>query len=263
MHRGSLTLCSLALAVGAAVASTAMAQTPPPAAPAASAPAADAVDPAAIQALKSMGAYLATLKRFEVETELTGERVLTDGQKLQHSASAKLEVERPNRLRARLDTARIQRQLYYDGKQVTLYAPAQKYYSSVPFTGTLDELVEALQGKYGIEVPLADLFAWGTAASPTDGIESAMIVGQGLVDGEVCDQYAFRQGKLDWQIWISTRAGRPLPRKLVITNRADEAHPQSVSLIEWDLKPDFKSSSFTFRPPSGAKQIEMVPRKAK
>jgi hypothetical protein len=250
MHRRFLALSILTLALSAPLA---FAQTT----------ASDAVDPAAVQALKDMGAYLQTLKRFEVETELTGERVLADGQKLQHSASAELKVERPNRLRAQMDTPRTRRTLFYDGKKVTLFTPAQNFYSSVPFTGTLGELADALQGKYLIELPLADLFVWGTSAAPTDRIESAMIVGQDIVDGEVCDHYAFRQGKIDWQIWISARAGRPLPRKLVITNRADEARPQSVSLIAWDLKPDFSASTFTFRPPQGAKAIEMLPRKTK
>ena len=63
-------------------------------------PAVEAVDPGAVQALKDMGAYLQTLRRFEVSTDLTGERVLADGQKLQHAASAVMQVERPNRLRA-------------------------------------------------------------------------------------------------------------------------------------------------------------------
>ena len=62
---------------------------------------ANAVDPASIQALKDMGAHLLTLARFQVSTGLTGERVLADGQKLQHTARAELDVARPNRLRAR------------------------------------------------------------------------------------------------------------------------------------------------------------------
>ena len=62
-------------------------------------PAMNPVDPASIQALKDMGAHLQTLKRFRVSTELTGERVLADGQKLQHTATADLDVERPNKLR--------------------------------------------------------------------------------------------------------------------------------------------------------------------
>ena len=49
----------------------------------------------------------------------------------------------------------------------------------------------------------------------------------------------FARATIDWQIWITT-GGKPLPRKVVITNRADEARPQSVSLIDWNLKPDLQ-----------------------
>jgi hypothetical protein len=101
--------------------------------PDANAQSANAVDPASIQALKDMGAHLQSLKRFRVSTELTGERVLADGQKLQHTATADMDVERPNKLRALMHSARSERQLFYDGKTVTLYTPAQKYYSTVEF----------------------------------------------------------------------------------------------------------------------------------
>ena len=242
------------LAVAPAVAQTA--------ATGAAQPAANAVDPAAVQALKDMGAHLQSLRRFRVSTQLSGERVLADGQKLQHSATAQMDLQRPNKLRARMVSARSERQLIFDGKTVTLYTPAQKYYSSVAFSGTLADLVEQLQERYAVEVPLSDLFVWGTPLAPVDNIESAMNAGQDFIDGELCDHYAFRQGKVDWQIWIST-SGKPLPRKLVISNRADEARPQSVSLIEWNLKPAFSETSFSFVPPEGARAVEIVPRKTK
>ena len=225
-------------------------------------PAANAVDPAAIQALKDMGAHLQTLKRFQVSTELTGERVLADGQKLQHTATADMDVERPNKLRARMFSARSERELFYDGKTVTLYTPAQKYYSTVPFTGTLGELVDKLEERYGVEVPLSDLFLWGTPAAPLDKIESAMNAGQDFIGEDLCDHYAFRQGKIDWQIWITT-GSKPLPRKIVITNRADDARPQSVSLIDWNLKPTFTDAVFKFTPPKGATQSSFVRRTTK
>src|SRR5262245_5074388 len=89
----------------------------PPAAPAK--PAANAVDPASIQALKDMGAHLQTLKRFRVSTELTGEVVLQDGQKLQHAARADMTVARPQKLRVLMSSARSRRELIFDGKTVT------------------------------------------------------------------------------------------------------------------------------------------------
>lgn len=223
---------------------------------------ANPVDPAAVQALKDMGAHLQSLQRFRVTTELSGERVLADGQKLQHSATARMDVQRPNKLRARMSSARSERQLIFDGKTVTLYTPALKYYSNVAFTGTLAELVEQLEERYGVEVPLSDLFVWGTPLAPLDKIESAMNAGQDFIGGNLCDVYAFRQGQVDWQIWI-TASGKPLPRKIVITSRADEARPQSVHLIDWNLKPAFSESTFRFTPPQGTTQVEIVPRKAK
>ena len=97
--RTTLVLGLLALSLAAPVvrAQTAVAET--------AAPVANAVDPGAIQALKDMGAHLQTLRCFQATTTLTGERVLADGQKLQHSATAELDVDRPNRLRARMVSA--------------------------------------------------------------------------------------------------------------------------------------------------------------
>jgi hypothetical protein len=234
---------------------------PTPGASAQSPPAATAaVDPATIQALKNMGAHLQSLQRFHVTNELTGERVLNDGQKLQHMASAAMDVERPNRLHVTMSSARSQRELFYDGKQVTLFTPAQKYYATVAFDGSLGDLANALQAKYGVDLPLADLFVLGTPAATLDKLDSAMNAGQDFVGSDLCDHYALRQGNFDWQIWI-TVGSNPLPRKLVITNRGDEARPQSVSLIEWNLKPVLASSAFTFKPPKGARAIEMVARK--
>ena len=246
----------LAMALAAPIA---QAQTGSPGAPP---PVANPVDPAVIEALKSMGAHLQTLKRFQVSTELTGERVLADGQKLQHGATAEMDVERPNKVRTVMTSARSERQLMYDGKTVTLYTPAQKYYSTIAFTGTIGELIERLEDKYNVQLPLSDLFSWGTAAAPLDKIESAMNAGQDFIGNDLCDHYAFRQGGIDWQIWIMT-GSQPLPRKLVITNRADDARPQSVSLIDWNLKPTFTAATFKFTPPKSATAVEIVPRKTK
>jgi hypothetical protein len=229
---------------------------------AAAAPNASAVDPASIQALKDMGAHLQALKRFRVSTQFTGERVLKDGQKLQHSAAADLDVARPSKFRARMWSARNDRELIYDGKTVTLYSPAQKYYSTVEFSDTIGALIERLEQRYGVEVPLADLFRWGTPSAPLDKIESAMNAGQDFIDKDLCDHYAFRQGKIDWQIWI-TAGAKPLPRKVVITSRADEARPQSVSMITWDLKTAFDDSVFRFTPPKDAKKADLAERKAR
>ena len=253
-----------ALAVSLATPQT-YAQTQPQAekAPAAAKAAANSVDPAAVKALKDMGAYLQTLKRFRVSTDATGERVLRDGQKIEHSATAELDVERPNKLHVSMrSAARGERELIYDGKTVTIYAPAQKYYSTAEFTANLGDLMNRLEAKFKVQIPLSDLFLWGTSGAPLDKFESAMNAGQDFVDEDLCDHYAFRQARIDWQIWIKT-GDKPLPRKVVITSRTDEARPQSTSMIDWELQPTFDQAVFRFTPPEGAKKIEMVQAKSK
>lgn len=250
MHSTKMALGLLALALSAPFA---YAQSAPAAS---TTTAVSAINPESIQALKDMGAHLQTLKRFKVSTELTGERVLADGQKLQHSATAQLDVVRPNMLRARMFSARSEREIFYDGKVVTIFIPAQKAYSTVEFSENLGGLVTRLEQRYGVEIPLSDLFLWGTPAAPIDKIDSAMNAGQDFIGDDLCDHYAFRQGNYDWQLWI-TVGNKPLPRKLVITNRNDEARPQSVSLIDWNLKPTFKDTVFKFTPPKGATSVEL------
>lgn len=221
-------------------------------------PVVNAVDPASIQALKRMGSHLQTLQRFQVKTELSSEQVLEDGQKLQQSSSAEIQVQRPNKLRALMWSARAERELIYEGKRATLYTPALKYYATAEVADNIGGMIDQLEVKYGVQVPLQDLFLWGTDAAPLDKIESAMNAGQDFIGQDLCDHYAFRQGMIDWQIWITT-GGAPLPRKLVITNRTDDARPQSVSYMAWNLKPTFKDTVFEFTPPKDARAIGIRP----
>ena len=271
-----MTRTKISAAVCAAALLGACSSTPPPSASApppsssssssssASGPAAAAapaqknlVDPAAVQALKAMGTYLQSLRRYEVSLDHSGERVLQDGQKLMHSASADLDVALPNRIKASTATATSRRVLYFDGKKVSLQFPDANYYSTVDFSGTVGDLVERLKSNYGVELPAADLFTWGTPAAPFDNLQSAMNAGQDIVNGTLSDHYAFRQAGIDWQLWLRA-GGNPLPMKLVVTNLADEARPQSVTEFHWNLRPTFQDSAFTFTPPAGAKAINMV-----
>jgi hypothetical protein len=97
------------------------------------------------------------------------------------------------------------------------------------------------------------------AAGGPQGV-AAMNAGQDFIGKDLCDHYAIRQGALDWQIWI-TSGKQPLPRKIVITNRTDEARPQSVSVITWNLKPTFNDTIFTYTPRAGSTKAEVIPVK--
>jgi hypothetical protein len=246
----------LVLGLGAAWAQQ-PAAAPAAASAVATAPESEAINPAAIEALKSMGAYLHTLKSFSVRSESTTDEVLASGQKVQFANTVDIRSRLPNRVRVDVSSDRKSREIYYDGKTVTQFAPRLKYYATVPAPPTVRETLKAAATKYDLDVPLADLFYWGTDQSGIDAIKSAIYVGPSRVAGVEVDHYAFRQPGVDWQVWIETGKA-PLVRKLVITTLDEPSQPQYTAVLHWDLKTPLNDKAFTFVPPKGAMKIELA-----
>lgn len=215
------------------------------------------IDAAAMAALNKMGEYLRTLTTFQVTADITTEDVLQDGQKIQIANTANLIVQKPNKLRLDVTSDNKRRLFFFDGSSFTLFSPISTFYATVPASGTVRDLVDSLDTKYGIEMPFADLFRWGTPESNASLITGAADIGPSDIDGVTCEQYAFRQADVDWQVWIQL-GDFPIPRKLVISTLTDEARPEYVALYTWNLAPSVDNASFTFNPPDDAKKVPLV-----
>jgi hypothetical protein len=220
-------------------------------------PATSVVEPDAVAALNRMGAYLRTLNAFTVKSETTIDEVTDDGMKLQFGGTVTMQVKRPNGLRAEVDSDRKHRQLIYDGKTLTLYGERIGYYATAPAPATLKELGEALNQKYGIRLPLADLFYWGTDEKAMADIKEAAIIGPAKCGNATCDHVAVRQEGVDWQVWIE-QGKTPLPRKLVITTLSEPSQPQYIAVMQWNVAPKFQPTTFEFKPPMSAHKIPLA-----
>jgi hypothetical protein len=215
------------------------------------------IDPRALAALDRMGSFLRAQQSFDVRTTTYTDYVLDSGQKVRLSAHGELEASRPDHLRIETTSDRKQRQFFYDGKTFTMYAPRVGYYASAAAPPTIIELADFLEVRKGLQLPLVDLFRWGTPESGEDEITSAMYVGSTTLDGVAVDQYAFRQPGVDWQIWIQ-RGDNPLPRKLVLTTTDEAARPEHAIELTWDLCAKHDAATFTFVPRKGSQKIGMV-----
>lgn len=234
--------------VGVAQEPSAAAAAPHPAA------AARLIEPEAVAALTRMGAYLRALESFSVTADTTVDEVTDEGEKLQFGGSVSLQARRPDRLRAELDSDRRQRQLIYDGQTLTVYGPRAGYYATVPAPKTIREMLDLAERRYGIDVPLADLFRWGAADALSGSISEAAIVGPARIGNVACDHVAVRQADIDWQVWIE-QGKTPLPRKLVVTTRSEPEQPQYVAVLHWQPDPKFDAATFSFVPPKGSRRI--------
>lgn len=228
------------------------------AAPAAAPVAAAIKDPAVLQRLTEVGRYLRAQKRFSVKAEALTDEVLESGQKLQFASSVDYVVAAPDKLRASLRSDRRHRDFYFDGTTLTQVAPRAGYYASVAMPGTLAENMARLAQGYDIEMPLADLFLWGTPAGGLDDVTAALRVGPAQINGVACDHFALRQPGLDWQVWVE-RGTRALPLKLVITTVDEPAQPQYSATLKWSMGALPAASSFTYTPAKGMNRIELKP----
>lgn len=218
---------------------------------------APAIDPDAMDALNKMGAYLRTIKTFEVRADVATDDVLDDGQAIQFSSKVEVVAARPDRLRIEVTDDTGHRLFFFNGKNFTIFAQVANFYATVPAPPTITELTDKLNDKYGIELPLIDLFQWGNNDANIKKITSAVDIGPSVVDGTTCEQYAFRQEGTDWQIWIQL-GDFPLPRKLVIRTLTDDAKPQHSENLTWNLAPSFSEDAFTFDPPADARRITIA-----
>ena len=222
----------------------------------AAAPAAaqDARDPAAVAALERMGAALRSHQTVNVHSDVLVEDVLTSGQKLQYGGTVDIVARRPDRIRMTHKMGTSERVLYFDGKNLTVASPKLGYYATAQSPGTIKEMLTIAEDRYGMEVPLADLFDWGSKPSMAEGLTSAIAAGEEAIGGQMCEHYAMRQQGLDWQVWIR-KGDNALPCKLVLTKMSDPAMPQFSAVYSWSDQPPADSEAYSYTPPAGAKPI--------
>ncbi len=218
------------------------------------------LEPEALEALYTMSSYLRTLPAFEVTSNFYLDEVLVSGQKILVSGQSALKVKVPNKLYSKVSVDEKERNfaMYFDGQNFTLYGETHNFYATVSAPGTLKDLAEKTFVEKGIELPLQDLFLWGTQASDQDAVTSALIIGNAVLGGKACTHYAYRQEGVDWQLWIQ-KGERSLPLQVVITTTSDDSQPQYAARLNWDLEPDVDDALFTFTPPKGAHPINFLP----
>jgi hypothetical protein len=216
-----------------------------------------AVEPEAKAALDRMGTALRKLSGFTLHSDVTKEMVLDDGQKIQTGGTLDFTVMRPNGMKIIMASDRQKREIYYNGKVLTIFSPRLKYYSTVDAPATIGEMVDNAQSKFGLEIPLADFFKFGLDPTITSRIKSGFVVGAETIGGQLCEHFAFRQEDVDWQVWI--RKEEPaLPCKLIITTTSDASMPQYTAVTTWNAQATPDAATFTFTPPADARKIVMA-----
>jgi len=107
--------------------------------------------------LKAMSDYLTAQKAISFAYDTNLEVVTKDHQKLLLASSGKVEMGRPDKIRATRSGGFANVEMTFDGKTLTLLGKDANLYTQVEEPGTLEHLVDELRDKLHRPLPAADL----------------------------------------------------------------------------------------------------------
>ena len=102
---------------------------------------------------------------------------------------------------------------------------------------------------------MIDILRQAADKSLVKNVRMGVLVGESVIDGVTTDHLAFRQPDVDWQIWVAKNGQ---PKKFLITTRYEVGDPQYQAVLDWNTTPKISASTFTFTPPSGAREIPLL-----
>ncbi len=220
------------------------------------------IDPEADAAMHRMSDYLSSLPAVRVDSTTVDEVVARSGEKIQAISSSRVSLRRPAMIRSERIGPVADVVFRYDGRQVSLAGNRTGYYATAPAPGTIDETVDMLRDRLGIDIPGADFLGSNPYSAMMHDVTEGRDLGVEPIDGSQARHLAFRSRDVDWQIWIQ-EGNEPLPRRFVITSKTVRGAPEfSANLSNWDTHPQLQESDFAFTPPRNGRRIQILPANA-
>jgi hypothetical protein len=213
------------------------------------------------QIFQQMCDYLKNQPEFSFKAEVYNDRVYAEGRKLQYGLDMEAFFKRPNKFRINGSGDLENKELIFDGKNITLYNKNKNHFGVIEFEGDTDAALDKAHNEYGVRVGLAELGAGRLGEHIKHGLTNSLYVGESKVRGVYCHHLALDKENVHFQLWIDA-GDKPLLRKVVVTHKNLPYAPQWTAFIsDWNFSPKLADGLFTFTPPDGAKRIRFSPVK--
>ncbi len=252
----------LALLVGLLSAMSVGAQSAPeaakPAEPAAKPAASEfkmVLEPRAIELLKATSARLAAAKSLSFTATVGYEYPSRLGPAILYSSRYEVTLRRPDKLKVVMAGDGPASELYYDGKTMMAFMPAENLVAVADAPPTLDAALKAAYDTAGIYYPFTDLIVADPYAALAEGAKLAFYVGpSGVVGGTKTDMVAWADDQVFLQIWIG--AQDKLPRRIRAVYQSDPLRLRhDMELSNWKLDVATTPKTFASDKAKSAKRI--------
>jgi len=216
------------------------------------------MDPLAVEVLENVSDHLARAKAFSMKAKTLYDHVLESGVIVTFAKDVALYVQRPDKFLAIISGDNLsQRRVFFDGKSLVRFDVNKNTYQKLSYEGDIDQLLDYIIDNYDLQLPLADFIYNDIANAMKESIISSEYLGERIVGGAPCHHLSFESTGADWQLWVQ-KWDKPIPRRFTINYVNIDGNPQYLGMFEeWRLVPGFDERMFTFKPPPGAKEVEL------
>ncbi len=220
--------------------------------------AAPTVDPHAEELLTKTCDALGSADAFSFHAEIMFDKVLAHGVKVQYAAEMDFALQRPDELAVEYHSDLGGKQIWYQNDRLTILDLAQRMYASESVPSSIDPMLDQVEQKLHLTLPLSNLAYSDPCARIRKQIIYGGYIGVNDVNGADCDHLAFSSSTTDLQLWLD-RSGKPVPRKIVINYRTEPGSPEFIAVLsDWKFPKQISATKFTPRIPKDAKRIEFL-----
>jgi len=205
-----------------------------------------------------MSDRLARAKVIALEAEEVYDEVPEQSPRRQLTNVRHVALRRADRLVGDAAGDALNRSFWYDGKTFAALDREQNVWTAGEVPPTVDDALDWVFERTGTVLPLADFLYADSYQRLMADVQRGVYLGVHQAAGVPCHHLSFEQATIDWQLWIDA-GPEPLPRKLVITYKAEDEVPQyAVTIRKWNLEAKLPDALFAFTPPEGATRVEVT-----
>ncbi|MFH0997310.1 MAG: DUF2092 domain-containing protein [Pseudomonadota bacterium] len=193
------------------------------------------LEPKAIDILKASCSRLAAAGTMSFTAVVSYESPSRLGPPLVYTTRSEVTLQRPDKLRIITPGDGSASELYYNGKTLTAFSPAENLVAVAEAPPTIDEALKVAFDSAAIYYPFRNMIIADPYKAMSDGLILAFYIGQSqIVGGTTTDMVAFANNNVFLQVWIG--AEDKLPRMIRGVYRNDLAHLRhQLEFSNWQL----------------------------
>ena len=205
--------------------------------------------------------FMKAQQELMTEALVSYEAVQESGQNLHFDLLQRMAVQRPDKLHwvTLNDDGSTDSAWFADGRFTLLRQPANLW-GQIRVPPTIPEMVRRISDVYDLDVPFGDILASDlTELWLGEEVTDIWWVGEAWVEGYWTDHVALRKPGADLELWVR-KGDEPFLAKMTVAFTEADGQPTYVARFrKWATSVADVEADFSFVPPEGSEQVEVVP----